>query len=67
MDITDTHCHLDVMDFDSDRHSILDNCRLAGISKIIVPAIESKTWSNLLNLCNTEQGLYPTLGLHPVY
>lgn len=67
MDITDTHCHLDVTDFDSDRHLILKNCRLLGVSKIIVPAIESKTWPKVLELCHAEQGLYPALGLHPVF
>ena len=67
MEIIDTHCHLDVADFDSDRNEVLDSCRTKGISKIIVPAIEAKTWSNVLELCEKEKGLYPALGLHPVF
>ena len=67
MEIIDTHCHLDVTDFDLDRVVVLENCRTQGISKIIVPAIESKTWANVLELCNAEKGLYPALGLHPVF
>lgn len=67
MNITDTHCHLDVADFDSDRDDVLNRCRSAGISKIIVPAIESKTWSSLLDVCSSNTGLYPALGLHPVF
>ncbi len=67
MNIVDTHCHLDVADFDSDRDQILKHCRDKGISKIIVPAIESKGWGNVLDLCHAEAGLYPALGLHPVF
>jgi len=67
MNIIDTHCHLDVTDFDLDRDGVLEHCRVLGISKIIVPAIESKTWSGLIKLCQSNTGLYPALGLHPVF
>ena len=67
MNIIDTHCHLDVTDFDFDREQVLKHCHMAGISKIIIPAIESKTWSGLLELCQSGEGLYPALGLHPVF
>lgn len=67
MEITDTHCHLDVTDFDIDRDDVLGRCHAAGISEIIIPAIESKTWPNLLELCRSNKGLYPALGLHPVF
>ena len=67
MDLVDTHCHLDVIDFDVDRNDVLQRCRQSGINKIIIPAIQSKTWSNILELCNTEIGLYPAFGLHPVF
>lgn len=67
MEITDTHCHLDVADFDLDRNEVIKHCREQGISKIIIPAIESKTWVKILDLCKAEKGLYPALGLHPVF
>jgi TatD DNase family protein len=67
MEIIDTHCHLDVADFDLDRDEVIEQCRSQGITKIIVPAIESKNWSNVLDLCKAESGLYPALGLHPVF
>lgn len=67
MNIIDTHCHLDVTDFDLDRDDVLERSYAAGISKIIIPAIESKTWSGLLELCQSREGLYPALGLHPVF
>ena len=67
MDLVDTHCHLDVTDFDVDRSDVLKRCHHGGINKIIVPAIQSKSWSNLLELCDLEEGLYPAFGLHPVF
>ena len=67
MEIIDTHCHLDVSDFDLDRNEVIQKCRSQGINKIIIPAIESRTWSKVLDLCQAEKGLYPALGLHPVF
>ena len=67
MNLIDTHCHLDVEEFDADRDAILDRCRSEGISQIVVPAIHAAGWNKLLQLCQREAGLYPALGLHPVY
>lgn len=65
--IIDTHCHLDVDEFDADRGAVIDRARAAGVSDIVVPAIRSATWTALLDLCDTERFLHPALGLHPVY
>jgi TatD DNase family protein len=67
METIDTHCHLDVADFDTDRDKVLKHCRSQGINRILIPAIQAKTWSNVLELCEAEKGLYPALGLHPVF
>lgn len=67
MDLIDTHCHLDVEAFDADRAAVLERCRSAGIRQIVVPAIHAAGWGKLLQLCRKEVGLYPALGLHPVY
>lgn len=67
MKLIDTHCHLDVADFDTDRSAILERCRATGISGIVVPAIQAAGWEKLLEICHQESVLYPALGLHPVY
>ncbi|MDH5393092.1 MAG: TatD family hydrolase [Gammaproteobacteria bacterium] len=67
MDVIDTHCHLDLAVFDSDRQQILDNCSRLGVSGIIVPAIEAAGWPQLLRLCSQHEMLRPALGLHPVF
>ena len=67
MELIDTHCHLDVDAFDADRLEILQRCRAQGISRIVIPAIQSSHWNNLLDLCRNDKGLFPALGLHPVF
>lgn len=63
----DTHCHLDVAEFDADRDAVLARARAAGVAAIVVPAIHAQGWDGLLTLCASAEDLYPALGLHPVY
>lgn len=67
MELIDTHCHLDVAEFDADRDEVLRNCKSLGITRLVVPAIESCSWDQVLKICGTDAGLYPALGLHPVF
>ncbi len=67
MPLIDTHCHLDVAAFDDDRPAVLARARAAGVSRIVVPGITAEGWQGLLSLCEGEDGLYPALGLHPVF
>ena len=67
MELIDTHCHLDVEEFDADRTAILEHCRRVGITRIVVPAIHAAGWRKLLKLCRKEVGLYSALGLHPLF
>jgi len=67
MELTDTHCHLDLADFDADRGQVLARCRELGVTRILVPAVDAAGWDGLLDLCRSEAGLYPALGLHPVH
>ena len=67
MELIDTHCHLDVADFDADRADVLEGARRAGVVAQLVPAIHAAGWDFLLSLCARHPDLYPALGLHPVY
>jgi TatD DNase family protein len=67
MELIDTHCHLDVPEFDADRHAVLARARAAGVAGVVVPAIHRDGWTGLLAFCRSGPGLYPALGLHPVY
>lgn len=62
----DTHAHLDGEEFNDDREAVMQRAREAGITKILVPAIDLNTSRHILTLCRQHQGfLYPMVGLHP--
>lgn len=67
MVLFDTHCHIDVSEFDVDRDAVLARTRAAGVSRLVVPAIDAAGWPGLVALCRREAGLYPALGMHPIY
>ncbi|MFU8837200.1 MAG: TatD family hydrolase [Thiohalomonadaceae bacterium] len=67
MELFDTHCHLDVPEFAADRAEVLARARAAGVRWQLIPAVTAAGWGELLALCRAESGLYPALGLHPVY
>ncbi|MCG6942585.1 MAG: TatD family hydrolase [Thiohalocapsa sp.] len=67
MHLIDTHCHLDVAEFDADRERVLAAARSGGVGDIVVPAIDRAGWPKLLDLCAGDAGLHPALGLHPLY
>lgn len=67
MELFDTHCHLDVEAFAADRKAVLARARAGGVSRLVIPGIDTAGWQRLVDLCREEPGLYPALGLHPVY
>lgn len=67
LELIDTHCHLDVAEFDADRAQVLTRARAAGVVQQVIPAIHQAGWSFLQSLCRSEPDLLPALGLHPVY
>lgn len=67
MELVDTHCHLDVEAFDADRRQVLERSRQQGVRSMVVPGVDAEHWSGLIQLCHSQQGLFPALGLHPVY
>ena len=67
MEIIDTHCHLDVAQFDTDRQAVLQHARSGGVAGIVVPGVEAKGWDGVWRLGAAEPDVYPAFGLHPVY
>ncbi len=67
MELFDTHCHLDVAAFDKDRMQVWQRAQAQGVRTILVPAIDAAHWDGVLALCDTQPGLYPALGLHPMF
>jgi TatD DNase family protein len=63
----DTHCHLDVAEFDRDRSDVLQRARQTGVNGILIPAIDAASFAQIAKLCESHNGLYAAYGLHPMY
>jgi len=67
MHLIDSHCHLDLSEFDADRERILSHCEQLGVKKIVVPGVVASSWNRLITICQQSNMLYPALGLHPMF
>lgn len=67
MELIDTHCHLDVPEFDPDRQAVLARARAAGVTTLVNPGIHADEWPRLIELAAAAPGVHYALGLHPVY
>lgn len=67
MQLIDTHCHLDLADFDQDREQALLRAEQADVYAQIIPGIQTSTWPQIRQLCNSHARLYPAYGLHPMF
>ncbi|MGI8599649.1 MAG: TatD family hydrolase [Chitinophagaceae bacterium] len=65
MELIDTHAHIYLPEFDSDRISIIDASSHEGISKIIMPAIDSSTHAIQLQVEKDYSSCFSMMGLHP--
>lgn len=65
--IIDSHCHLDMPDFDKDRQQVLDNARQAGVRGFVIPGTTAGRWNKVLKIARDAEDIWPALGLHPYY
>jgi len=62
----DTHSHIYSEEFSSDRNEVIARALKAGVNKIILPNIDSSTIKPMLDLADSNPGLFiPLIGLHP--
>lgn len=66
MQFIDTHTHLDGAEFDADRDDVIARAKAAGVSRVLIPAIDLPSVDSVLNVCQRYEGYaYPMIGLHP--
>lgn len=66
MTLIDTHAHIYLADFDEDRQAMMERADKAGITRILMPAIDSATHENMLNTAIQFPGkCMSMMGLHP--
>lgn len=68
MIISDTHTHLYLKEFDSDRDQVINNAITANVTRLFLPAIDSSHTKSMLILKEKfPQNIFLMAGLHPCY
>src|ERR1035437_8611541 len=66
MQFIDTHTHLYLPEFDTDRDEVVNRAIANGISKMLLPNIDTGSVDQMLSAVNRYPGIcYPMTGLHP--
>ena len=62
----DTHSHIYSEEFDNDRDEVIQRAKDAGVTKIILPNVDSESLPRMLSLEKAYPGYcYAAIGLHP--
>lgn len=62
----DTHTHLYLDQFDADRDAMLQRAFSVGVTKLLLPNIDSDSIAPMLQLCEQyPKNCFPMIGLHP--
>ena len=62
----DSHCHLDAREFDADRPAVCARAAAAGVSMLVIPAVDCAHFDAVRSLAHASGNVY-ALGLHPLY
>jgi len=66
MQLIDTHTHLYLPEFDTDRDEVINRAINNGISKMLLPNIDIHSVDPMLSLADRYPGVcYPMIGFHP--
>ena len=63
--LTDTHCHLNLDKFDSDRDAVLERALQAGVERILIPGLNLSTSLSAVKLAERHSILFAAIGVHP--
>ena len=63
--LVDTHCHLNLSEFDADRPQVIERARNCGITRILVPGIDIGTCESALKLASEHPEIFVAVGVHP--
>ncbi len=65
MQLTDTHCHLDLDHFDPDREKVIQQAVEQGLDHILVPGIDLPSSRAAVDLAERHPMVYAAVGVHP--
>jgi len=63
--LIDTHCHLADASFENDLDLVINRALIAGVEKIVIPAVDLETSRRVVELSSQYPQLYAAVGVHP--
>lgn len=63
--LIDTHCHINFESFDANRDEIITNAAKAGVTRIIIPAVDIESSHQALALSQQYEAVFFAVGVHP--
>jgi len=63
--LVDSHCHLDLSQFDEDRVAVIDRAGAVGVQSLVIPGIDLHNCRRALALAESRPGIYVAVGIHP--
>lgn len=63
--LADTHCHLNLKDFEPDLPQVLARARQAGVRAMLVPGIDLPSSRRAVELAGTMPAVFAAVGIHP--
>lgn len=66
LQLIDTHCHLNLGQYETDQAEIIEEALKAGVSQIVTPGVTLESFSSALKLSEAYPGtFYTAVGVHP--
>ncbi len=63
--LVDSHCHLDLEQFDPDRDAVLRRAQAAGVRLIVNPGIDLQSCRQAIQMAEANAEVYVAVGIHP--
>jgi TatD DNase family protein len=63
--LIDSHCHLDLSQYDDDRQAVLDRARAVGVCSVVIPGIDLEQSQRAIAFAERESDIYTAVGVHP--
>ncbi len=65
LELVDSHCHLDMDEFQGDREAVIARARQAGVGWLITIGIDLASSKRAVALARQQAGLVAAIGVHP--
>lgn len=63
--LIDSHAHLEMKEFDSDRSNVIERARLAGVDSIVTVGTSLRLSRRALSIAREYENIYAAVGIHP--